>query len=131
MTASAQKVSAEWRRSVKRTQHAWPLLERCLPAGAVVLDKNENKKCMTKRHPDGRSLSMLVVSGVILEKHMTCKVLWGRALVTVCEMWTHVCWGASFLGGIRHQDVGKGTRLNQGPFVCCGDAEFRVWGIGG
>ena len=52
-----------------------------------------------------------------------------RTLVNACQMQMCTCWGASFLSGIRHQEMGKGTRLNQGPFVC-GDAEFRVWGIG-
>jgi hypothetical protein len=40
-----------------------------------------------------------------------------------------ICWGASFLSGIRHAEMGKGDELNQG-FADYGDAEFRVWRIG-
>jgi hypothetical protein len=45
------------------------------------------------------------------------------------EMRMYICWGASFLSGIRHTEMGKGAELNQGSFVY-GDAEFRVWRIG-
>jgi hypothetical protein len=47
----------------------------------------------------------------------------------VYEMRMYICWGASFLSGIRHTEMGKGAELNQGSFVY-GDAEFRVWRIG-
>ena len=42
----------------------------------VDLDENEDRKCVTKRYPDGRSLSMLVIDDEIIEKHMTYKMLW-------------------------------------------------------
>lgn len=33
-------------------------------------------KCVTKSYLDGRSLSMLLIGYVIIEKHMTYKVPW-------------------------------------------------------
>ena len=44
--------------------------------GMAVIGKTSNKKRVTKRYLDGQSLTMLVVSGVILEKHMTYKIQW-------------------------------------------------------
>ena len=45
------------------------------PIGVVVINETSNNKRVTKRYPDGRSLTMLVVNDVILEKHMTYPVV--------------------------------------------------------
>ena len=45
-------------------------------AGVVVVDENDNEKSVTKSYPDGRSLTILLVDGVIVEKHMTYPVPW-------------------------------------------------------
>ena len=42
----------------------------------LVLGENGDKQCVTKKYPDGRSLTMSLVNGEIVEKHMTYKVLW-------------------------------------------------------
>ena len=44
--------------------------------GVVFLNEDRAKKRVTKRHPDGRSLSMMFFQGKIVEKHMTCKMVW-------------------------------------------------------
>ena len=41
-----------------------------------VVHQNKNRKSVTKKYKDGRSLSMLVVNDEILEKHMTYKMQW-------------------------------------------------------
>jgi hypothetical protein len=46
------------------------------PPGVTIVDENETEKCVTKRYPDGRTLTMVVVDGVVVEKHMSYKILW-------------------------------------------------------
>ena len=59
---------------MKLTRHARATQPR---VGVVFLDENRAKKCFAKRHPnDSRSLSMMVVDGEIVEKRVTCKMLW-------------------------------------------------------
>jgi hypothetical protein len=49
------------------------------PVAMVALNdnpNNPNKKFVTKRYPDGRTLSIVVVDDDIVEKHMTYKIKW-------------------------------------------------------
>jgi len=46
------------------------------PVMVDVVDLDKNRKRVTKKYPDGRSLSMLVVNNEIVEKHMTYKMQW-------------------------------------------------------
>jgi hypothetical protein len=50
-----------------------------LPFGVTIVDENETDKLVTKRYPDDRTLTMVVVGGLVVEKHMTYKMLWDHA----------------------------------------------------
>ena len=51
-------------------------MDPTLNARVVVEGLDDGKKYVTKRYPDGRCLSMLVLNESVLEKHMTYKLDW-------------------------------------------------------
>jgi hypothetical protein len=50
--------------------------DTCPPEDVTIVDENETDKWVTKRHPGGRTLTMVVVEGVVVEKHVSYKMPW-------------------------------------------------------